>query len=94
MIRNTQNKLEETGNENQKSWNILKHLVSKKKKRYVNQGFDLDLSYVTPRVIAMGFPSVGMEAFYRNNMEDVQNFFNLKYPGFYKIYNLCSERKY
>lgn len=38
---------------------LLRSLVSKKKKRFTEDGFDLDLSYITPRVIAMGFPSTG-----------------------------------
>ena len=29
-------------------------------------GFDLDLSYITPRLVSMGFPSTGKEAIYRN----------------------------
>jgi hypothetical protein len=31
--------------------------VSKKKLRFQTGGYDLDLSYITERVIAMGFPS-------------------------------------
>lgn len=45
-----------------------------KKKRFQKDGFDLDLSYITPRVIAMGFPSTGTEAVYRNPMTEVQKF--------------------
>ena len=72
----------------------LRGLVSKKKKRFQEDGFDLDLTYVTPQLIAMGFPSVGTEAAYRNPLPEVQRFFKERHEGHYKIYNLCSERAY
>ena len=72
---------------------LIRNGVSKKKKRFTEDGFDLDLFYITPRIIAMGFPSTGQEALYRNPMPEVQRFFNSRHPK-HKIYNLCSERSY
>jgi len=56
------------------SMNSLKHLVSKNKNRYQDGKFDLDLSYITPKIVAMGFPSIGKEALYRNSISDVKSF--------------------
>jgi len=72
----------------------IRTLVSKKKCRYVEGGFDLDLSYITDQLIAMGFPSEGVEAAFRNPMVEVQKFFKLKHPDSFAVYNLCSERAY
>ncbi len=65
--------------------NAVRALVSKKKKRFQEDGFDLDLTYVTDRIIAMGFPSSGIEATYRNPLPEVQRFFNTKHPEKYKV---------
>jgi hypothetical protein len=59
----------------------VKQLVSKKKKRFQQDGFDLDLTYITPRLIAMGFPSENYEAMYRNRAEDVKLFFETRHGG-------------
>lgn len=76
--------------------NTARNLVSKKKRRYVDpqNGFDLDLSYVNDRIIAMGFPSEKVEAAFRNPMKEVLRFLELKHKDHYKVYNLCSERGY
>ena len=67
-------------------------VVSQKKVRYQLDGFDLDLTYITNQVIAMGFPTEGAEAAYRNPMSEVQRFFQTKHAGHYRIYNLCIEK--
>lgn len=72
----------------------IKGAVSKQKRRYVDANFDLDLTYITDRIIAMGFPSTGTESMYRNSSTDVINFFEKRHNKHYKVYNLCSERKY
>lgn len=70
----------------------IKKLVSKKKRRYQDSKFDLDMTYVTKRVIAMGFPSKGCEALYRNSLNDVTNLFRIKHNNNVKVYNLCVEK--
>lgn len=72
----------------------LKHAVSKKKRRFVAEGFDLDLAYITDNIIAMGFPASGKEALYRNSWIDTKRFLDTRHPGHYRLYNLCSERDY
>ena len=68
--------------------------MSKKKRRFQLGGYDLDLTYVTPRIIAMGYPSDGYEAFYRNPAAEVADFLK-KYHGEHVwVFNLCSERSY
>jgi len=77
-----------------KSGNLVRGLVSKKKVRYHQDGFDLDLAYITKNIIAMGLPADGKEALYRNPIGEVYNFFEKKHKGHYMIYNLCEEKTY
>ncbi|KAG2817003.1 hypothetical protein PC118_g13900 [Phytophthora cactorum] len=72
----------------------LKHLVSKEKRRFSSDGFDLDLTYVTQRLVALGYPAEKIEGIYRNHYRDVFRFFEQRHPGRYRVYNLCVERRY
>ncbi len=51
--------------------NYIRSIVSGKKKRFKDRKYDLDLSYITPRLVAMAFPGSGFQSMYRNNINSV-----------------------
>ena len=69
---------------------VARRLVSKQKQRLKQNGFDLDLTYITDQVIAMGLPCTGTSALYRNPQSEVVRFLNTYHEANYKIYNLCT----
>lgn len=76
------------------STNWIRKLVSTNKRRLAVEGYNLDLTYITNRVIACGFPADGLEQMYRNRRSDIRNFLKERHGGMVKIYNLCAEVKY
>lgn len=50
----------------------LRAVVSGSRVRYTQNGFDLDLTYITPNLIAMGYPASGVEKTYRNDINEVR----------------------
>ena len=70
----------------------LKELVSEGRIRMHKRNFDLDLVYITKRIIAMGYPATGCESFYRNSFSDVKQFLTEEHGNKYKVYNLCMEK--
>ena len=77
--------------QNMNPLNVLRELVSLKKRRLKVDGFNLDLTYITNHVVALGYPASGVEAAVRNRRKDVIRFFKLRHGNNVKIYNLCIE---
>ncbi|KAG2436106.1 hypothetical protein HYH02_011616 [Chlamydomonas schloesseri] len=74
---------------------VARRLVSTNKRRYQEDGYDLDLTYITPRIIAMGFPCDGFSSLYRNPAGQVAALLESRHGGGrYRVYNLCVERGY
>lgn len=63
--------------------NFLRELVSGPKNRYLENGFNLDLTYVTNRIIAMAYPASGYEKLYRNSIDNVTKTIYLYFHSFY-----------
>ncbi len=72
----------------------VRSFVSADKNRYQEGVHDLDLTYITERLIAMSFPAEGFESSYRNNIHEVARFLKEKHGGHFMLFNLCSERGY
>lgn len=68
---------------------FIQKKVSGDKKRFIENDYNLDLSYITPRLIAMAFPASGIETLYRNNIKDVSKFIKEKHKTNYLIINLA-----
>jgi len=52
--------------------NWLREIVSGKRRRLITDNYNLDITYITNRVLAMSFPAQGIESFYRNSIENVR----------------------
>ena len=73
---------------------LARKAVSLNKRRFQEAGFDLDLTYITPRIIAMGYPASGFEGYFRNPADEVYRFFQERHAGHFRIVNLVAERDY
>jgi phosphatidylinositol-3,4,5-trisphosphate 3-phosphatase/dual-specificity protein phosphatase PTEN len=60
--------------------------------RYKDADFNLDLSYITRRVIAMGYPGSGLNGLVRNHIGDVVLYFQKYHDLKIKIYNMCNDK--
>lgn len=58
------------------------------RKRYLENGYDLDLTYITDKIIVMGNP-------YNNDtLSELRKFLTSRHGGQHRIYNLASEEEY
>ncbi|KAL1499580.1 hypothetical protein AB1Y20_011780 [Prymnesium parvum] len=74
----------------------LRHQTGENKKRFVDlaHSIDLDLTYITPQLIAMSVPATGRMALYRNPLPQVSRFLETRYPRQYMVVNCCPEHPY
>ena len=49
---------------------------------------ELDISYITSRILVMSYPREGIQGAVRNNIDDVKAFLDAKHSGKYALYNL------
>ena len=55
--------------------NWIRTKVSGARNRTNEEGFNLDLTYITPRIVAMSFPADAFwQKMYRNNINDVAGY--------------------
>ena len=70
----------------------VREWVSSGRSRLKTSNFNLDLSYITPRLIAMSYPAAGVEGQFRNHVDDVSAFLNercyAEQHAHYMVYNL------
>ncbi|WWC59678.1 uncharacterized protein I303_102240 [Kwoniella dejecticola CBS 10117] len=73
------------------SFDYVRKIVSGKKARFIDpeNAVNLDLVYVTDRIIIMGYPAVGVAGLYRNRRRDVLKFINSRHGEKWWIWNLC-----
>lgn len=63
----------------------IRNLVSKQRRRMLVDGYDLDMSYITDRVLAMSFPAERMRAMYRNPLWQVKSVLDMRHQDHYKV---------
>ena len=73
-------------------FNPFKSLFSSNKNRFQWEGFNLDLSYITDRIIAMAFPFE--TSFFGNSQTEIIEFFKKRHENKVLVINLCSESSY
>ena len=71
--------------------NYFKTLINSNNIRFIDRKYNLDLSYITPRIIAMGFPTIFPKSLIKNSVTDIANFLNERHGNNYILINLSDE---
>lgn len=67
----------------------LRRLISGPKARFVQDGVDLDLVYVTDRLILMAYPASGLATLWRNDRKVVRRFLDERHGEKWRVFNFC-----
>ncbi|CAG7850685.1 SubName: Full=Related to Phosphatidylinositol-3,4,5-trisphosphate 3-phosphatase PTEN {ECO:0000313/EMBL:CCA69709.1} [Serendipita indica DSM 11827] len=75
--------------------NYVRRIVSGHKARYKDDelNVELDLVYLTDRIIIMGYPAEGLERYYRNPREDAKRLLDTRHGDKYRVFNFCPIRE-
>ena len=69
--------------------NFIRNIASGDRQRYKKDGFDLDLSYITPRLIGMSLPaSETFQKMFRNKAANVAELLEKNHGKKYWVFNL------
>lgn len=70
---------------------LVRKVVAGPKNTITYDGQQLDLTYITDRIIAMAYPaSQLLEKTYRNDIQDVADYFEENHPNHYLVINVSS----
>eukprot|EP00930_Biecheleria_cincta_P019270 TRINITY_DN14753_c0_g1_i1.p1 TRINITY_DN14753_c0_g1~~TRINITY_DN14753_c0_g1_i1.p1 ORF type:complete len:1280 (+),score=208.81 TRINITY_DN14753_c0_g1_i1:39-3878(+) len=72
----------------------LRHKSSGDRLRFMQDGFDLDMAYITNQITVMTCPAVGQESWLCNPANEVARFYNERHTNNYLILNTTGERSY
>lgn len=72
--------------------NILREYVSGQKNRYKDGNYNLDLTYITPRIIGMSIPAEGISSTYRNELSEVSRFLQEHHGDKFLVINLAQKK--
>ena len=75
-------------------FNGIRSKVSGPRKRFKEDGYNIDLSYICMnRIIVMSYPASGAKSMWRNDIKEVRRFLEEKHLGHFYVFNV-SEKPY